>query len=458
MTDADGLVEGLRAHHATGATMSAWWRREQLDGLRRMLAENESHIVDAGRADMARPPFETVMSEVITPIRELVHLRRHVGRWARPERVAPGLRLAGIDARIVRQPLGVVLVLSPWNYPVQLSVLPVAAAIAAGNAVVLKPSELAPATSRLLADLVPRYVDDRAIAVVEGGADVAAELLRPRWDHIFFTGGGRVGRIVAEAAARHLTPTTLELGGANPVLVDRSADVRVAARRIAWGRFFNAGQTCVAPNHVLVDRSIEHRLIDELVGATRAMFGPDPRTSPHYGRLVSEAHHDRVTGLLPPTNAGRVALGGDGDRRSRYLAPTVLVDVDEHHPAAAEEVFGPVLAVAPVPSLAAAIEVVNAGDRPLAVYPFGDRAAVAAVVDGTVSGGVCANDVVLQLSLPQLPLGGVGGSGLGAYHGRWGFEQLSHRKSVFARSTRFDPAAYRAPYRRWKLELLRRAL
>jgi aldehyde dehydrogenase (NAD+) len=348
-------------------------------------------------------------------------------------------------------------VIGPWNYPVQLVLGPLAAAIAAGNAVVCKPSEVAPASSRALARLLPEYLDPDAVAVVEGGVPETTALLGQRWDHIFYTGNGTVGRIVAEAAARHLTPVTLELGGKTPVIVDRDADVELAAGRVAFAKLVNAGQTCVAADHAWVHRDLEDAFLAALGRQLRRRYGPDARRSPDLGRIVSTAHAARLAGLLDRSRH-EVVLGGEVDVEARYVAPTVLRGVTPESPLMGEEIFGPVLPVLTFADLAEPIEAIRAGDHPLALYLFtGSEATVERVLAETSSGGVCVNDVMTHLLVPGLPFGGVGASGYGAYHGRWGFETFSHRRSVLRRPRRWlDPPLLRPPYTRVKRALTRR--
>jgi aldehyde dehydrogenase (NAD+) len=292
---------------------------------------------------------------------------------------------------------------------------------------------------------------------VEGGVDETTALLEQRWDHVFYTGNGRVGRVVAAAAARHLTPVTLELGGKSPAIVDRSADVRVAARRIAWGKFVNAGQTCVAPDHVLVHRDVESSLLSELATAVRSFYGSDPSASPDYGRIVDDRHFARLRRLLDAGGYNTVVCGGDGDPSTRYLAPTIVAGVSPDAAMMRDEIFGPILPVIAVDDVEAAIEIVRAGDKPLALYVFSGSDAVAErVLETTSSGGACVNATVMHLAVPELPFGGVGESGTGAYHGLRGFQAFSHRRSVLERPTRPDPSVLYPPYTRWKQRLLRR--
>jgi aldehyde dehydrogenase (NAD+) len=445
----------LRKAFDAGVTRPIPWRRRQLEAIRRLLGERESELLAALAQDLGKSRTEGWLTEIAAVRAEIDHLLKHLERWSRPERVGVRAILRPAKASIVAEPLGVVLVISPWNYPVQLLVLPMAFALAAGNAVVGKPSEVAPATSAALARWIPEYLDHDAVAIVEGAVPVVTALLAERWDHIFYTGNGRVGRIVMEAAAKHLTPVTLELGGKSPVIVDRSANIDVAARRVAWGKFLNAGQTCVAPDYVLVEKSVETRFVDALAGAVRNFYGDDPATSHDYGKIVNVAHWDRLHGLLGDSHD--VVLGGRGERATRYLAPTILRGVGWDDPVMADEIFGPILPVIAVDGIGEAIAAVNAHDKPLALYVFAeDQAAVDRVVAETSSGGVGANLTLMHLAVPDLPFGGVGPSGMGAYHGKAGFDTFSHRKSVLQRPTKMDPPVSYPPYTGWKQRLIRK--
>lgn len=451
------VADRLRVAFDSGLTRPLAWRRRQLEAMRRMLEEREEDFLAALAADLGKPAIEGWMTELRHVSNEIGAILHDLDRWAAPEKVGVRAALKPARARVVPEPLGVALVLAPWNYPVHLLALPMAYALAAGNAVAGKPSEISAATSAELARLVPQYLDPEAVAIVEGDASVAATLLEQRWDHIFYTGNGRIGREVMRAAAEHLTPVTLELGGKSPALVDRSANVEVAARRIAWGKFVNAGQTCVAPDYVLVDRTVEGAFCDALAGAVRAFYGEDPRRSADYGRIVSDAHFDRLDALIRDPSPARLLLGGTTDAAERYIAPTVLVGVHPDHPVMREEIFGPILPVLATDGLDSAIAAVNSRDKPLALYVFAeDPAAVDKVVSCTSSGGVGVNLTLLQLAVSGLPFGGVGPSGMGAYHGKAGFDTFSHRKPLLQRPTRLDPPVTYPPYGRLKQRLLRR--
>jgi len=334
--------------------------------------------------------------------------------------------------------------------------VPAAGAIAAGNAVVMKPSEISSHTSALLTRLVPRYMDSRAVAIVEGGVPETTELLRQRFDHIFYTGNGTVGRIVMSHAANHLTPVTLELGGKSPAIVDSSARLAVTARRIAWGKWLNAGQTCVAPDYVLVERSRELALVEELTKCIGEFYGSDPATSDSYGRIVSDRHFDRLVGMI---DDGTVATGGTSSRTDRYVAPTILTNVKLDGRLMTEEIFGPLLPIIPVDDIDAAIDFVRCRPHPLALYVFAeDDRVIDRVVDETSAGGVTVNGTLLHLTNPQLPFGGVGESGMGAYHGMSSVRTFQHLKPVLSRGTRPDPRVAYPPYTKTKLRIIRRLL
>jgi aldehyde dehydrogenase (NAD+) len=424
-------VHAVREAFESGLTVPLRWRREQLRSLDRLMAENVGEIQTALATDLGRHPLESYAAEIGTVRADITATLRKLRRWTKPRPVAVPATLMPAVGRIVRQPLGVVLIIAPWNYPVTLLLTPLIGAIAAGNAVVLKPSELAPATSTLLARLIPEYLDPRAIQVVEGGVDETTELLENRWDHIFYTGNGTVGRIVMAAAARHLTPVTLELGGKSPVWVDDSADLAMVARWLVWGKFLNAGQTCVAPDYLLTTVAVAPRLAAALGTQITSFYGEDPQRSADYARIVTTRHLDRLAGLL---GSGTTAFGGKVDRSDRYLAPTVLQDVKLSDPVMNEEIFGPILPIVTVAGPAEAIEIVNAGDKPLALYVFTSRREVRhAFETQTSSGSMGINAPLLQLGVPALPFGGVGASGMGTYHGEHSIRTFSHERAVLHR-------------------------
>jgi len=437
----------LRATFESGRTRPLAWRKQQLAGLRQMMIEGDAELTEALRQDLGRPSMEAYAADIGHTKAELRHIDKHLDKWMRRTKVRVPLTVAPAKAWVQPEPLGVALIIAPWNYPIQLLIEPMAAALAAGNCVLAKPSELAPACSAVLARLLARYVDNDAVIVVEGGVDDTTALLAERWDHIFFTGSTAVGRVIAEAAAKHLTPTVLELGGKSPTYVHASADLDVAARRIAWGKFLNAGQTCIAPDYVLADRQIRDALVDKLAHQITEFYGSDPKSSSSFGRIVNARHLGRLRGLLD-TGAGTIATGGTIDEVERFVAPTITVDPSPDSPIMQEEIFGPILPVLAVDGPTEATAFITARPKPLALYVFAnDQVAIDAVVDGTSSGGVCINQTLMHLLPAELPFGGVGDSGTGAYHGKAGFDVFSHRKSVLRKPVKPDLKLLYPPYR-----------
>lgn len=426
-------VRAARRAFASGRTRDLEWRRAQLGGISRML---EAHTPDwerALKADLGKPTDEAHLTEIGIVLSEVRRARARLRRWATPRRVPVPWELQPASARVRPEPLGTALIIAPWNYPVQLLLAPLVGALAAGCTAVLKPSEIAPATAALIERLAPWYLDTKAVRVVTGGPETATELLEEQYDIIFYTGGERVARIVAAAAARNLTPTVLELGGACPVWVDRSADLRTAARRIAWGKFLGAGQTCVAPNHVFVDRAVHGEFVQEVQAAIREQLGDDPRVSPDYGRIIHKAHLERLVGYL---SDGVTALGGAHDAEARYLAPTVLDHVDAEAPSVAEEIFGPILPIVPLDGVDTFVALQRDRPKPLALYAFaGERGVLDRIERETTSGAFGRNVAVAHLQVPGLPFGGVGSSGHGAYHGKRGFDAFSHDKAILSKPT-----------------------
>ncbi|MFH8634470.1 aldehyde dehydrogenase family protein [Streptomyces lydicus] len=426
--DAAALVGRLRRTFATRRTASPDWRRGQLEALRTLLTEHRDEFLDALAADLGKGPEEGYRTEIGFTLNEIEHTLDRLDDWLAPRPAELPERLLPATARVVREPLGTVLVIAPWNYPLQLALAPLVGALAAGNCAVVKPSELAPATSAALARLLPRHLDPEAVAVVEGAVPETTALLAERFDHIFYTGNGTVGRIVMAAAARHLTPVTLELGGKSPVVLDRGTDLAAAARRLVAGKFLNAGQTCVAPDYVLAIGETARAVEPHLAEAVREAYGDDPATAPEYGRIVNERHFDRLTALL---GSGRTVLGGTRHRADRYLAPTVLADVSPDSPVMREEIFGPVLPIVPVPDLDAAITFINDRDKPLALYAFTESDHTKhRLLTETSSGALTFGLPVAHLTAPDLPFGGVGESGMGRYHGEYSVDTFSHTKAV----------------------------
>jgi aldehyde dehydrogenase (NAD+) len=422
------VVDRSRAAFRSGRTKPLSWRCEQLDALRAMLTEQEDAFAEALFADLAKNADEARRTEIHFVVGEIDDTLEHLDSWLAPEEAELPEHLWPGRGAVVREPLGLVLVIGPWNYPLQLLLSPLVGALAAGNAVVLKPSDLAPATAAAIARFVPQYLDPECVAVVEGGRSETTALLEQQFDHIFYTGNGTVGRIVMTAAAKHLTPVALELGGKSPVVVDAEVDPVVTAQRLVDTKFLNAGQTCVAPDYVLAIGDAAARLEPALAAAVQAKFGSEPSDSPVYGRIVNQRHFDRLSKLLA---SGRVIVGGQTDRERKYIAPTVLADVAPDSPVMAEEIFGPILPIISVPSLDAAIEFITSRDKPLALYAFTDAEATKSrILAETSSGAVGFGSPMMHLGAPSLPFGGVGESGMGNYHGKYSIDTFSHLKAV----------------------------
>ncbi|HCA52018.1 MAG TPA: aldehyde dehydrogenase family protein [Mycobacterium sp.] len=450
-----GVLAQVRTVFNTGRTRSVAWREEQLRAIERMCEEREAEISEALISDLGRSAFEAWLGDIASTKAEAVFARKHFRKWMKPQR--QNLPLAQMPGRawVQYDPIGVVLVIGPWNYPFFLCMSPVVAAVAAGNGVVIKPSELAPATSELIARLVPQYLDPEAIRVVEGAADATQDLLSQGFDHALFTGGTEIGRKIMAAAAPTLTPVTLELGGKSPVLVLPDADLDVTARRIAWTKLLNSGQTCIAPDYVLADRAIARELTEKIV-ATIAKFRADQTNASL--RIVNERQFDRLVSLLA-TTSGTVVTGGGSDRSTLSIDPTVIVDPAPDDPVMAEEIFGPILPIITVGSTEEAVAFVNSRPKPLALYVFTASQDVGRdLVDRMPSGGAVINHIAMHCLVPQLPFGGIGASGMGAYHGQWGFEALSHRRAVLSKPAKPDPSLLYPPYTDRAMKILRRLL
>lgn len=419
----------LRASYDSGITRSLAFRRQQIEALAALLTENTDELCDALHQDLRKHPMAARASEIATVSAEIEVALKHLTRWLSPKSVSVPMMIQPAKARTEPEPLGVVLIIAPWNYPVQLSLVPVLGALAAGNCVVLKPSETAPATSALLTRLLTRYLDPRVLRVLEGDGEFTVELLKSRFDHILYTGSTERAKTIMHAAAEHLTPVTLALGGKSPCYVDRSTDLAVAARRICWGRYLNAGQTCVAPDYVLATPDVCEALVVHLQDAITSAYGIDPQLSESYERLIDDHHFERVRSLL----SGDVRIGGQSDPADRYIAPTVIM-ADEFHPAMADEIFGPILPIIAVPDHDAAIDFIRARPRPLALYVFSEIIPIRnAFAQRTSSGSISFNAPMLQLAVHGLPFGGVGESGMGQYRGEHSISTFSHNKAVFSK-------------------------
>jgi aldehyde dehydrogenase (NAD+) len=432
-------VARLRQTFATGRTRDIQWRKNQLLQLAKLVEENEPAIAAALAEDLDRNPVEAFIADIATTAGEAKFAAKKLRKWTRRKHLlleAPQLPGRGW---VEYEPYGTVLIIGAWNYPIYLTLGPAVGAIAAGNAVILKPSEIAPASSRLMAELVPKYLDNDAIAVIEGDGMVSQELIKQGLDRVMFTGGTEIGRKVYEGAAKHLTPVTLELGGKSPVIVAADADVDVAAKRIAWIKIMNSGQTCVAPDYVLADATIRDELVSKIGAAITRYRSKENQAGM---RIVNERQFDRLSGYISEAESdgtSSVAVGGKCDASSLRIQPTVVVDPDLQGPLMQNEIFGPILPIVTVKSLDEAIGFVNARPKPLSAYLFTkSKETRERVIKEVPAGGMLINHLAFQVSTAKLPFGGVGASGMGAYHGKWGFDEFSHRKSVLTKPTRPD--------------------
>lgn len=449
-TDIPAIVGRLRETFKTGRTRSAEWRKQQLLAMERLVTENEQAIAAALAQDLGRQPFEAWLADIAGTATEAKVAAKNVGKWMR--RKHRMLEMSQLPGRgwIEYEPYGTVLVIGAWNFPFALTLGPAIGAIAAGNTVVLKPSEVAPASAAVMADLVPKYLDNDAIAVVEGDGACSQELIEQGFDYLLFTGGTEIGRKVYESAASHLTPVTLELGGKSPVIVSADADLDVAAKRIAWTKLINSGQICIAPDYVIADAKIRDQLVDKIKDAVKTFEADNPGGK----RIVNQRHFDRLTASLAATK-GDVVIGGGSDSSTISIQPTVVVDPDPAEPLMTDEIFGPILPVVTVQSIDDAIGFVNSRPKPLAAYLFTKTKSVRdRVINEVSAGGMVINHLLFHFATHKLPFGGVGPSGMGAYHGKFGFEEFSHKKTVMTKPTRPDVGAFiYPPYteKAWKL-------
>lgn len=454
--DAGRILAAQKAWFRQGHTLPYAFRMEQLGRLYDAVRRYEGKIAAALQADLGKCAAESYMSETGMVLAGISHIRKHLKGWMRPKREPSPMTVFPSSGRVEYTPKGSVLIIGPYNYPFQLAMEPLAEALAAGNCAVISPSELTPSVSAVLEELVAETFDGAYVRCVPGGVEANTALLACRFDAIFFTGSPRVGKIVMEAAAKNLVPVTLELGGKSPVIVDETARLDAACRRIAWGKLLNAGQTCVAPDYVLVHRRVFQPFIKGLTEAIRAFYGEDSRQSPDYGRIVNRRHMERLTGMLTRDKAF-IRFGGRWDGEARYIEPTILCPDSFAAACMQEEIFGPLLPVFPYDRLEEALDRINGGETPLALYIFSeDKGTVETILGHTASGGVCVNDTVSHLIHPGLPFGGLGESGMGHYHGEAGFRTFSHARSVLRRSTRVVVNLAFPPYGEKKLRAIKR--
>ncbi len=441
-----GSVAAIRSYFASGETRSIDFRIEQLKRLKSYIKSHEGEILEALTADLGKSSEEGYLTEISIVMSEINTHIKHIRGWARPKRVATPLHLLPSRSKIVYEPLGVALIIAPWNYPFQLLVAPLVGAISSGCCAMLKPSPAAPATSKVIMRMIKELFPANYIDIVEGRRDVNALLLEQRYDIIFFTGSPDLARIVSAAAAKHLTPVVLELGGKSPCIVDKSANIALAARRIAWGKCLNSGQTCIAPDYLFVHEDVKSQLLDGVKREIERMFGESVKESRFFPRMVNEAAFDRVVGLMAGES---IYYGGEVDREQRYIAPTILDHITPDSPVMGEEIFGPLLPVMTFRSMNEVYSYVNSHEKPLAFYYFGKGGN--RVLRKTTSGGACINDTIMHISNHNLPFGGVGNSGSGRYHGKDSFLTYSNHRAVVTTPTWIDLPFKYAPFKLFKL-------
>ena len=440
-----------RDYFASGATRNLAFRRQMLRKLLTAIQRWEQPLYEALRTDLHKSEQEAFLTEVSLVTAEIRGHLRHLSHWARTECHASPMQMLPSRSRIVKEPLGGALIIAPWNYPVQLLLNPLVGAISSGCTAVLKPSPYVPNVSRVLGELIGQTFDERYIAVVQGDRHVNAALLEQRWDIIFFTGSPDLGRIVMQAAAKNLTPVVLELGGKSPCIITADADLRLAAKRLAWGKALNAGQTCIAPDYVLIDRKIRDAFVEEYFHQVHELLGEDPQQSEHFVRLVSDKAFARVSSYLSGPDVSGSIRGGRTDAATRYIEPTVILDPAPDAPVMTTEIFGPVLPVCTYDTLDEAVAFVNGREKPLALYFFGKPADGRDVVRRTSSGGACINDTIMHIANDKIPFGGVGNSGMGSYHGRRSFNAFTHERALVVTPRRFDLPFRYMPYKLYEL-------
>ena len=442
-------LQPLRQFFDSGATRPYEWRRQQLQKMQQLIRDNEKEILAALYTDLKKSPEEAYASETGLVLSEIRYMLKHLAGWMRPRRVRTNLVNWPSSSTVYRDPLGVVLVIAPWNYPLQLSLLPVVAALAAGNTVVLKPSELAPATAAVIEKLLTSVYSPECVCVIQGdGAVIVPDLIRNfRFDHIFFTGSVGVGRAIYQLAAEQLIPVTLELGGKSPVVVAQDADLRTTARRIVLGKFINAGQSCITPDYLLVHTAIKDELIAHLRETIKNFYGEKPEESYDYGKIINEKRFDTLTGYLSQAQ-GKIIWGGYHDRSKLYIEPTLIECTGTDQPLMKDEIFGPLLPVLTYQTMEDALAIIRQQPNPLAFYLFTrDRQLQKAWIEAAPFGGGCINNTVWHFTNPHFPFGGIGNSGLGTYHGKYSFDVFTHAKPVMRTPGYIDPAIKYPPFK-----------
>ncbi|MGE4233947.1 MAG: aldehyde dehydrogenase [Bacteriovoracia bacterium] len=447
------IFQKQRDFFDAGRTRDLEFRLRALDALKKAVLEHEGSILDAALRDMGKPSFEAFASEIFLVLEEINYAKKNLRTWAQPKKVQTSILALFSKSEIHAEPLGQILVIAPWNYPFQLSLTPLVSAIAAGNCVIVKPSEISENSSRVIHKLISEAFEPEFVTCVEGGVSETQELLKEHFNHIFFTGSTGVGKKIYEAAAKTLSPVTLELGGKSPCIVDKNTDLRIAAKRIVWGKFFNVGQTCVAPDYLVVHKSIKDKFVSACIHQIEEFFGKNPQESPEYGRIINKTHFDRLKNL---TKDCKIIYGGKFDEEDRYISPTLVEGANPEAPIMQQEIFGPLLPILTFETFQDLMITIRNQPDPLSLYVFtSDSEFEKKVLSLIPFGGGCVNDTLMHLNSTQLPFGGRGTSGIGAYHGRTGFGLFSHQKGILKAPRRFDLPIRYAPYKEWKTKLLR---
>jgi aldehyde dehydrogenase (NAD+) len=451
------VLEKQRKYFNTGVTRDVDFRMEKLNTLKESIQKNEKEILEALWSDLHKSEFEAYATEIGIILEEINFVMKHLKSWAKTKKVRTPLTHFLSSSYIYSEPYGVSLIISPWNYPFQLTMAPLIGSIAAGNCAMLKPAKYSPKTTEIMAKIIEECFSEEFVAVVEpyGGRESIQALLEEEFDYIFFTGSVPVGKVVMEKAARHLTPVTLELGGKSPCIVDADSDIKLAAKRITWGKFLNSGQTCVAPDYLLVHKSVKKQLLNEIVGCIKEFFGEDPSKSKDFPRIINERQFDRIIGLL---DKGNIVTGGEYKKEERYIAPTIIENITWEDPVMLDEIFGPILPTIEFEDLEEVITMVNSKPKPLALYFFSNNKKHQDRIIKMISyGGGCINDTIIHVASAYAPFGGVGASGMGSYHGKGSFDLFSHKKSVIKKSNIIDIKIRYAPYND-KIKLLKKLM
>lgn len=441
-------IESQRAFFATNKTKEVQFRLEQLNKLKKVVIEYEERIQEALWHDLHKSPEEAYLTEISLILSEIDNHAKHLKKWAKPQRVRTPIYLRPSSSKVIYEPLGIALIVSPWNYPFQLLFNPLIGSISAGCCTILKPSPDTPTVAKLMEEMIAKTFPTNYIALVQGGKETNTLLFKQRFDLMFFTGSPTVGKVIMKAAAEHLTPVVLELGGKSPCIVDKDANIDIAAKRIVFGKLINAGQTCIAPDYLFAHHSIKDELLNKIVFHTKEMYGNDIKKSRYFPRIVNDESMSRLAGLL---HEGSIHSGGEVDFKERYIAPTIIDDVKPEHAIMQREIFGPILPVMTFDDISEPLAYINQNDKPLAFYYFGNNAKAKEVLNSTTSGGACINDTIMHVANHHLPFGGVGNSGMGNYHGQESFLVFSNRRAIVNSPTWLDAPLKYVPFKYFSL-------